>query len=532
MKDDDDKAVQAIRSVNDDDDKETAVHELQSMNDGDDKQKAAHELRSSITRMRASLTPAEEAFLRGLLLDRNVPVSSLTQASKTLSDEMLFSIPFVEPDTTKQRAKAGRPQHNYIGLWSAFRDGFRPKAMIRKSLKGRKKSSGDELEEIQDNGNEVGQIQEHDDEDSIPSDDEVRPEIKDDQSGGSSLDESDVPPEHYDAWEVLKDEYAKDFGYDYSPNYHMTSEEMDEDDSHSFAILGTSRDDKRAHPHVLSPPLMDSLMAFLPAAIKNQNYWLKYSLVRDGASLAIFRRYIRGAPRSIIALETADGHVFGSFTSTNWRFERSGFFGSGESFLWRMRHSRNSKCASLFDQAQLESEVDVYLNTHDNDMIQLCNERRIAVGGGELESDSESIEQRSTRFGFGLSIDEFMHNGTSSPCATFRNPCLVDGGPKEQHFQIVNLEVWTLTPCVNVQDAERLEMTKFFIHQSTQTLGSKRSAGTKSGNSSRTASMSVDFDGDDFTREKFYRRVGENDESEQQREIWQYANMMDATKNK
>jgi len=48
-----------------------------------------------------------------------------------------------------------------------------------------------------------------------------------------------------------------------------------------FVILGTSVDDPAASPHVLSPPLMDALRPFLPYAIQQDNYWLKYSLLRD-----------------------------------------------------------------------------------------------------------------------------------------------------------------------------------------------------------------------------------------------------------
>ena len=48
-----------------------------------------------------------------------------------------------------------------------------------------------------------------------------------------------------------------------------------------FVILGTTVDDPGASPHVLSPPLMDALRPFLPYAIRQDNYWLKYSLLRD-----------------------------------------------------------------------------------------------------------------------------------------------------------------------------------------------------------------------------------------------------------
>ena len=497
-------------------------------NDNEKKQEAARELQSSIMKKRASLTDAEIAFLRALLLDDTVPTSSLTRASKKLNDDMLFSTPYAGPQAEKRPSMVRRTRPNQIGLWSAFRDGIRPKALARRGSR----AADHETE------GQAPAPKEASDEDSIQSDVEVRPDRNDDQSENSSLADDDIPPEHYDAWEVLKDEYAADFGYDNTPTQVLTSQDLDDDDNNYFTILGTSADDTLAHPHVLSPPLMDSLMTFLPAAVKNQNYWLKYSLVRDGASLAILRRYVRGARRTILAVETTDGHVFGSFTSTNWRYERNGFYGTGESFLWRMRHNRKTKCSSLYDQAQMESEVDVFFCTHQNEMIQLSTDELIAVGGGEVESDTDSsAEERSDRFGFGLSIDDFMLHGTSSPCATYKNPCLVDGGSKDTRFRIANVEVWTLTPCASVDAAERLEMSQFWIQQSSRDMSSTTSLRSLAAGSPRPTRSPrpefrkvQDFDAGDFTQESFYRRVGENDESEQQRDIWQYATMMNTHK--
>jgi TLD len=305
---------------------------------------------------------------------------------------------------------------------------------------------------------------------------------------------------------------------------------LDEDENHGFAILGTSADDKTAHPHVLSPPLLDSLMTFLPESIQNQNYWLKYSLVRDGASLSTLVRYVRAARRTILAIETMDGNVFGCFTSAFWKCTSSdGFYGNGESFLWRMRHNRNLHCNSLFEQAQMESEVDVYMYSHENEMVQLCTKQRIAVGGGALEAQ-ESDTNPSDSYGFGLALNEFLRTGSSSPCATFRNPCLVDGGPTDQPFQIANLEVWTLTPCTTVDAAERLEMSQFFIHhQSTTTLGSPTTSIRGRSGHTRNFSSTSDFSGDDFSQGKFYRRIGENEENEDQRDIFQYIGMMNSS---
>ena len=270
------------------------------------------------------------------------------------------------------------------------------------------------------------------------------------------------------AWSVFEDEYAEEYGA-----YN----------SLSFRILGTSADDAACHPHVLSPPLMESLQNFLPTGIAEKNFWLKYSLVRDGAALSTLLRNIRGADHTLIAMETVDGEVFGCFTSSPWR-KTWNYYGGGESFLWRMRRTRADKDVqhSILDQAKLESELDVFYWTGRNNLVQLCTHDMLAVGGGAFPSfndgsqssisdeqcdkpppQSNQVSPDVDKGGFGIAIDADLLRGTSSPCATFNSPPLSrehsDGSP----FEIVNLEVWTMTPCMNVEDAEQLEMRKLFL---------------------------------------------------------------------
>lgn len=281
-------------------------------------------------------------------------------------------------------------------------------------------------------------------------------------------DENEFPAPQ-NAWSVFEDEYAEEYGA-----YN----------SLSFRILGTSADDAACHPHVLSPPLMESLQNFLPPGIAENNFMLKYSLVRDGAMLPTLLRQIRGAQHTLIAMETVDGEVFGCFTSSPWR-KTWNYYGSGEAFLWRMRRTRADRDLqrSILDQAKLESELDVFYWTGKNQLVQLCTHDMLAVGGGAFhsfnggrqnsvsseardlppQSDEADSNNKVDGGGFGLAIDADLLRGTSSHCATFNSPPLSrehsDGSP----FEIVNLEVWTMTPCMNVEDAEQLEMRKLFL---------------------------------------------------------------------
>ena len=73
-----------------------------------------------------------------------------------------------------------------------------------------------------------------------------------------------------------------------------------------------------------------------------------------------------------------------------------------------------------------------------------------------------------------------------------------------------------------------LDTTQLFIDQSARDLTSTHSISSSAVRSSRfPSSKSVDFDVEDFSQDKFHRCFGGNGESEQQREIWQYAKMMD-----
>jgi hypothetical protein len=246
------------------------------------------------------------------------------------------------------------------------------------------------------------------------------------------------------------------------------------------------------------------------------------------------------------------------FISHCWQISSYlGFFGEGkDTFLWRMRYNRSSPCFSLFEQAQLESEIDVYEYSGLNKLVQHCSNKGIAIGGGNiveymaadavesaveaLNSDDDDVpspidlnqevdlptpptelEQLEDVVGFGIAIDEFLARGTTSPCATFRNPSLLKKSAETESFEIANIEVWTLTPAWSVDSAEKLEMTKYFVDQSSHSE-SVHSVYSDIAYNSPQNSMTAS----DLVQAKFYRRVGENDEGEEQRERWQYANMM------
>lgn len=206
--------------------------------------------------------------------------------------------------------------------------------------------------------------------------------------------------------------------------------------------------------------------------ICSDNFWLKFSLIRDGASLDLLRKYCRAATHTVLAIETTNGEVFGAFTSAPWRLNNK-YFGTGESFLWRMRHNRNTPVFSLFEQAQLESEIDVFPYNGSNTYIQLCTKDKIALGGGSrLNLNSDSVHSITedyaddtadvflewSNYGFGLALDDLLLHGTTSPCATFGNSNLVNCSDSGELFDVLNLEVWAFTSAQNEHEAQQSEM--------------------------------------------------------------------------
>ena len=360
----------------------------------------------------------------------------------------------------------------------------------------------------------------------------------------SSWDYNEGGFEHYDTWDVLRDEYAQDFGYNFARSDNSDS---DEDIDEHFAILGTSQDDNSSKPHVLSPPIMSSLLNFIPGKLSGENYWLKYSLIRDGASLETLYRYNRAATNTIVAIQTIDGDTvgsiitifvldamypqkyldamfsciqFGSFTSSPWRITK-GYFGSGESFLWKLRHNRNTPCHSLFDQAHLESEIDVFPFSRLNSCVQLCTQNEIAIGSGEISHKDTKISDASTNTkgikhvdcGFGFALQSNLQYGTTSPCATFCNPSLIHEGSV---FEVSNLEVWTFTPYCTINEAEKLEMKKYFMEGLQSPLNTSLADTGRYSHSLRQNSVPAGFLSTE-NQQAFYRRIGQDELHDYQR---------------
>jgi hypothetical protein len=158
-------------------------------------------------------------------------------------------------------------------------------------------------------------------------------------------------------------------------------------DDYSYPILGMT-DDIPSSSRVLSPPLIDSLRKYLPYSISEDLFWLKYNLSRDGANLQSLYHCIRQCPRTLLAIETTNGEIYGSC----------------EAFLWRLKESRFSETNSLEEQARLEDGLQVYKWSQENRIEQILDRTKLAVGGG-FPDDDDGEEKRNWGFGIALGSD-------------------------------------------------------------------------------------------------------------------------------
>jgi hypothetical protein len=202
---------------------------------------------------------------------------------------------------------------------------------------------------------------------------------------------------------------------------------------------------------VLTPSLMQQLQRSFPMLKRGDSFWLQYSLVRDGASLQVLlQKVTETVKHSVLAIETTEGEIFGAFLAHPWRRSKE-WYGSGESFLWTTTRSyaavssRNSrrKATHTVD----ERRIRVFSFSFENPYVQRCT-------GDSLLLGSSSGNDGDFRQGFGLAIDGDLMMGSSHPCRTFGSPSLSRLHADGTSFEIRNLEVWNLTPCLSMVEKE------------------------------------------------------------------------------
>ncbi|KAI0309573.1 TLD-domain-containing protein [Amylostereum chailletii] len=172
---------------------------------------------------------------------------------------------------------------------------------------------------------------------------------------------------------------------------------------------------------VLDVGLADLIRPHLPALARLPKTWtLLYSLDQHGISLhTLYERcgaHIGGG--ALVVVRDAADAVFGAWMGEGVRREKGGYYGSGESFLWKM---------------QADGGLKVFKWTGKNEYVALCEPDYISFGGGDGT--------------YGLYLDDTLYDGSSARCPTFDNEPLCAPGPKKAGtgtvaFECVGLEVW------------------------------------------------------------------------------------------
>lgn len=409
---------------------------------------------------RSGLTESERRYLQSLLTSNDSKVLRL--ASECLSDTSVFPIDgelheensiAEQPPRTSSPRRDSKLQQELFKIYETT--SLQPSQMLQRMSYSRNRNSildSDRNSILESNASLGG-----DDQEGAPSQQQPQRATS---SGSWDMNAPDpVNNQERDEWHLFKDISTwidgglgvelDDSGEPISPSH---------DHRAPFRILGTTADDVSCHPHVLSPPLMESLLNFVPERLQDCNFWLKFSLVRDGGRVGKLVRHARASDHTILAVETTQGHVMGCFVSHPWRISQ-GWYGSKQSFLWKMRHSRVETPESIFETACREGEIQVFPHRHDSVAVQNCGKEGIMLGQGELMP----VSQSGTHYGYGLHLDPTLSRGSTSNSETFGNPCLVDAGQRGEVFEVANLEVWTLTPHDNLTDAEQTEMTNLFL---------------------------------------------------------------------
>jgi hypothetical protein len=237
-----------------------------------------------------------------------------------------------------------------------------------------------------------------------------------------------------------------------------------DDQRFDVSVVGTSSRDDSVHPRVLNLPIMDALQEHLPYSKRGQLFWLRYSMVRDGASIHTLINKTAGSKYNLIAIETMDGEVFGAFTAQPWNVTWK-FYGSTDSFLWRLNDLRDPSGAAAARKTKarrLDHDIDVFKFAGNNRNIQLCTSDSLIVGGGHPDDASvqEFSDIKLSDWGFGLSFGKDLQRGTSSPCITFESPSLSRFHQDGSFFEVSNIEIWSLTPCMTLEQAIKMEDSK------------------------------------------------------------------------
>jgi len=148
------------------------------------------------------------------------------------------------------------------------------------------------------------------------------------------------------------------------------------------------------------------LCMYLPRRYTTTDWNLLYSPQKHGYSINTFYSKLKDKGPTILMIRDTNQFVFGAFLSESWKSDNQGYYGTGETFLFK-----------------LKPDFAVYKWSQLNSYFILSSLQSLSVGGGGT---------------YGLWIDKDFLDGSSSDCSTFLNPVI----SSTSLFKISTLEVW------------------------------------------------------------------------------------------
>lgn len=174
--------------------------------------------------------------------------------------------------------------------------------------------------------------------------------------------------------------------------------------------------------HILEPSELVEIWRWLPTRLQLLEFETVYSTDIHGCRLMTLFDKIEFYDNSIIIIKTTKNQVFGAFCSQPWsnRLPRPKFFGTGETFLFKLRPEA-AKYEWIGRHIQASGG-----ETSINQELFLYADNKILIVGGSGGLD-----------GNGLQIDENLQFGSTNKCNTFLNDPLCE----TCNFEIAILEV-------------------------------------------------------------------------------------------
>jgi len=157
------------------------------------------------------------------------------------------------------------------------------------------------------------------------------------------------------------------------------------------------------------------IASWLPSSQSMSRMSMRYSLLRDGASLDSLLAHCcvgdshhrQQYTSCVIIIEDSWGYVFGGYVAHPLR-NCSSYYGNGESFVFSLTPNKET-----------------YKWTGRNDFFVMSNIHHLAMGGGGG--------------GFAFQLDDELSTGVSNSSETYDNQTL----SSNEFFKCLNVEVWT-----------------------------------------------------------------------------------------